>query len=239
MMRKSLTRLVAGTAIAATALLTAAGTASASTTTALKPSSLSIAAAKSTITVGQWDTIAGTLVSGKTPLPGRIIVLDVWNSKTKKWYSVEEKLTGKWGKVNFAVRPAHTTAYELVFKGGTEHVATHSGYVWVAVKPKPIVKAETALSIAESKLAIKAGGTDIITGGLTTDGKALPYRFVWLAWVGSKGVTHPEYALKTGKYGKVEFKVHPGKTTKYELLYGGTSVLHSAHSGVVTVTVES
>jgi hypothetical protein len=240
-MRKSLTRLVAGTAIAATALLTAAGTASASTTTALKPSSLSIVAAKSTITVGQWDTIGGTLVSGKTPLPGRTIVLDVWSSKTKKWYGVEEKLTGKYGKVDFAVRPAWTTAYELVFKGGSEHVATHSGYVWVVVKPKPVVKAGTTLSIAESKLAIKAGGTDIITGGLTltADGKALPYRFVWLAWVGSKGVTHPEYALKTGKYGKVEFKVHPGKTTKYELLYGGTSVLHSAHSGVVTVTVQS
>ena len=76
-MRTSLTRLVAGTAIAATALLAVAGTASASTaTTPKKPTTLSIVAAKSKITVGQSDTISGTLASHKTPVAGRIVILD-------------------------------------------------------------------------------------------------------------------------------------------------------------------
>jgi hypothetical protein len=238
-MRTSLTRLVAGTAIAATALLGVAGTANASTTTKLKPSALSIVAAKSTITIGQWDTVGGTLTSGKTPLPGRIIQLDIWNSKTKKWYGVERKLTGKAGKVSFAVRPLHTTAYDLVFGGGSEHAAAHSGYVWVTVKP--FVKTATKLSIVESSTTVKAGGADTISGTLaiSSDSKALAHQWVWLAWVGAKGKAHLEKAFKTGKYGKVAFTVRPTKTTSYELLYGGTKVLAHTHSGVVTAKVAS
>jgi hypothetical protein len=82
-MRTSLTRLVAGTAIAATALLAVAGTASASTTAAKAPTTLSIVAAKSTITVGQWDTIGGTLASGKTPVAGRAVILDQYTAASK------------------------------------------------------------------------------------------------------------------------------------------------------------
>jgi hypothetical protein len=238
-MRTSLTRLVAGTAIAATALLGVAGTANASTTTTLKPSELSIVAAKSAITVGQSDTIGGTLTSGKTVLPGRIIQLDAWNSKTKKWYGVERKLTGKHGSVDFGVRPLHTTAYDLVFGGGSEHAASHSAVAWVTVKP--FVKTATKLSIVESKLTVKPKGADTISGTLakSSDGKALSYQWVWLAWVGPKGQAHRVAAFKTGKYGKVSFTVHPAKTTSYELIYAGTKVLAATVSGVVTATVAS
>jgi hypothetical protein len=234
-MRISLTRLVAGTAIAATALLAAVGTASAGTTTAKTPTTLSIVAAKSTITVGQWDTIGGTLASAKGPVTGRIIILDKYTAKTPKWEPVVAKLTGKYGKVAFAVDPRVDTAYKLVFNGGSVYAASHSGVVNVVVKP--FVKTATTLSIAATPGTTSKPGTTI-SGDLTVSksGKALSHQWVWLAWVGSKGKAHLVQAFLTGKYGKVAFnRVHPKTTTTYELLYLGTSVLAPTHSGTVTV----
>jgi hypothetical protein len=178
-------------------LLAVAGTASAGTTAAKAPTTLSIVAAKSTITVGQWDTIGGTLASGTKPVVHRIVQLDVFCPKDKKWHAVEEKYTGKYGKVAFSVRPASTSAYELVFKGGSIYKASHSGVVVVRVKP--FVKTATTLSIAESATTVTAGSTDTISGVLTItkDSKALPGQWVWLAVVVS-GKAHAVKAFKTG-----------------------------------------
>jgi hypothetical protein len=238
-MRTSLTRLVAGTAIAATALLAVAGTASASTTAAAKtPTRLSIVAAKSTITVGHWDAIGGALASAKGPIAGRTVILDKATAKSDKWTPVEEKVTGKYGKVSFAVAPRVDTAYKLVFKGGPIYAASHSGVVIVVVKP--VVRTATTLSIAATP-GTTAKSDTTIGGALTVsaDSKALPHEWVWLAWVGSKGVAHRERAFLTGKYGKVAFKVDPAKTTTYELLFLGTKALAPTASGTVTVTVAS
>jgi hypothetical protein len=236
-MRTSLTRLVAGTAIAATALLAVAGTASAGTTTAKKPTTLSIVAAKSKITVGQSDTIAGTLASHKTPVAGRAVILERRVGASGHWQAVVEKLTGKFGRVAFTVAPKVDTRYALVFKGGPIYKASHSGVVLVVVV-KPVVKAPTTLSIAESSATITAGSTDTISGALTItkDSKALPGQWVWLDEV-ANGKAHALQAFKTGKLGKVAFKVKPAATTTYELVYRGTKVLAPAASGTVTVTV--
>jgi hypothetical protein len=234
-MRTSLTRLVAGTAIAATALLAVAGTASASTATPKKSTTLSIVTAKSKITVGQWDTVGGTLASGKTGVPGRTIILDKRNVTDKRWYAVEEKTTGKYGKVVFNVDPKVSTRYQLIFKGGPIYRASHSGVVLV-VTVKPVVKVPTSLSIAATPGTTTQPDTTI-SGALsvTKTGTALAHQWVWLAWVGSKGVAHRERAFLTGKYGKVAFKVHPASTTTYELLYLGTHTLAPTHSATVTV----
>ena len=237
-MRTSLTRLVAGTAIAATALLGAAGVASAGTTPAKLPTTLSIVAAKSTITVGQYDTIGGTLASHGKPVVHRIVQLDVRSAKDIKWHAVEEKYTGKFGKVAFSVRPWSTSQYTLVFKGGPIYKASHSGVV--TVKVKPFVKVPTTLSIAASATTVTAGTADTISGALsiTKDGKALPGQWVWLDVV-ANGKAHAVEAFKTGKLGKVAFKVKPTATTTYELVYLGTKTLAPTASTTVTVTVTS
>ena len=234
-MRTSLTRLVAGTAIAATALLGAAGVASASTTTAKLPTTLSIVEAKSTITVGQSDTVGGTLDSGSKPVVHHIVQLDVLG-KDKKWHALEEKYTGKYGKVAFGVRPAHTSAYALIFKGTAKYKATHSGVVVVVVKPAP--KVATTLVATPAEASITAGSTDVVVGVLTItkDTKALPGQWVWLDVV-ANGKLHAVKAFKTGKFGKVAFKVKPAATTTYELVYLGTKVLAPTVSLPVTVTV--
>jgi hypothetical protein len=240
-MRTSLTRLVAGTAIAATALLGAAGVASASTTTTARtPTELSVAVAKGSITVGQSDTIAGDLHAGKTPIPGRIVILDRWSATAKKWYSIEEKFTGKLGLVDFGVTPKASAWYVLVFKGGSIYKPSHSAEVRIVVKPKPVVKTPTTLSAQAATAGITAGSTDKIDGTLVvaSDSKALPGQWVWLDTVVS-GKLHHLRAFKTGKDGNVSFTVKPAATTTYELEYLGTHALAPSISDAVTVTVAS
>jgi len=239
-MRTSLTRLVAGTAIAATALLGAAGIASAGTTSAPRTSTeLAVAVAKGTITVGQSDTIGGLLHAGKTPIPGRVVILDRWNPATKKWNSIEEKFTGKLGKVAFNVDPKASTWYVLVFKGGSIYKPSHSAEVRIVVKP--VVKVPTTLTAQAETASIQAGSTDKVDGTLvvTSDTKALPGQWVWLDTVGAGNKLHHLRAIRTGKFGKVAFTVKPAATTTYELQYFGTHVLAPSVSNAVTVTVAS
>jgi 5-hydroxyisourate hydrolase-like protein (transthyretin family) len=228
-MRTTLTRLLAGTAVAATAILTVAGTAGASTTTKA-PTTLSITIAKGTIIVGQKDTVGGTLASAGSPVAGRIIELEQWAPKAAKWHAFEEKVTGSKGRVSFTVAPASSTLYRLFFAGGPNYKASVSAAGLVLV-----VKVKTVLSIAQSPNASKH--TDTISGQLTTaSGKDVGGQFVWLAKIVN---SKPQLlrAFKTGKFGKVSFVVNPSATTTYELVFRGTKVLARSVSGTVTDTV--
>lgn len=233
-MRTSLTRAVAGAAIATAAVVAVAGVANASTSsTPRKATTLSIVAAKTSITVGQVDTIGGVLRSHGTRLPHRVIVLDRFEGKA--WRPVEEKFTGSAGVVDFVVKPSVTAAFRLVWRGGSVYAPTHSGAVVVHVKPA-VVKTPTALTIAESATTIAAGSTDTITGDLTADTKAVPGKFVWLATV-TDGKVHALRARTTDKAGVVTFTVTPNVTTTYALGFRGTPALDATASGTVTTTV--
>jgi hypothetical protein len=239
-MRTSLTRVVASVAIAATAVLAGAGAASASTTTTGKtPTQLAVSVAKGSITVGHSDTVGGYLHAGKTPVAGRIVILDKWSSTAKKWYSVEEKFTGKSGKVAFGVDPKSTAWYVLVYKGGPIYKPTHSAEVRIVVKP--FVKTPTTLKAWAKTYSIKAGSTDVFYGflSITKGDAALRYQWVWLDTVGKGGKVHHVRAFKTGKDGHVSFTVKPAATTTYELQFLGTKVLAKTVSNAVTITVAS
>jgi hypothetical protein len=232
-MRTTLTRLLAGTAVAATVVLTVAGTAGATTTPPKAPTNLSITIAKGVIIDGQKDTVDGTLTSIGTPLPGRIIQIDRWLPKAKKWYAFEERKTGPKGGVAFVVSPENTTSYRLVFPGGPNYKYSRSASGTVVVLP--FVKVPTVLSISQTPNTAKHN--DTISGQLTTaKGKDLGGQFVWLATV-ANGKTHLLRAFKTGKFGHVSFVVNPSATTTYELKFLGTKVLAGSASGTVTDTV--
>jgi hypothetical protein len=232
-MRTTLTRLLAGTAVAATAVLTVAGTAGATTTPPKAPTSLSITIAKGTIFDGQKDTVSGVLSSEGNPVPGRIVEIERWRATTKKWYGFEEKKTGAKGGVAFVVSPESTTTYRLVFLGGPNYKYSASAPGTVVVKPFPKIK--TVLSISQTPNAAKH--TDTISGQLATaKGTDLAGQFVWLAKV-VDNKAHLQRAFKTGKFGKVAFVVNPSATTTYELVFLGTKVLAGTTSGTVTDTV--
>lgn len=232
-MRKSLTAAVAGAAIAAASVVAVAGVANASASAPRKATTLSIVAARTSITVGQVDTIAGVLKSHRTPLAHRVIVLDRFEAR--KWRPIEEKYTGKFGGVDFVVKPAVTSAYKLVWRGGSVYAPTHSGVVVVRVK-KAVVKTPTALSETVGSGTITAGATDTVNGTLTADATALPERWVWLATL-SGGKAHPLRARLTDKAGDVTFTVKPAATTTYELLYRGSDVLDPSAGSPLTITV--
>src|SRR6202012_3357256 len=99
---------------------------------------------------------------GKTPVAGRIVILDRWNSTAKKWFAVEAKFTGKLGKVTFNVAPKSTTWYVLVFKGGSIYKPSRSAEVRVVVKP--FVKTPTTLKAWAEVSSTKPGATAGVAG---------------------------------------------------------------------------
>lgn len=237
-MRSTLTRILVGAAIAATAVGTVAGTASA-TTTAKTHTTLSIVAYRSTIIAGQSDSISGQLRAGKVSTYKQTVELKRYNVKLKKWVLQQAHLAGKYGWVKFTVRPHVTSRFELVFPGTKTLAASHSGVVTIRVKP--FVKTETSLSSAATPSTIKAGSTTKITGDLTAGIKPLPRELVYLyRWNASTKRWVKIDVSVTGPKGGVSFTRKPpvGMVT-FELVFFGTQKLESAHSAPVTVTVNS
>jgi len=108
-------------------------TANQASVTAKTGTTLSIAAAKTTIAAGRLDIIKGTLATGSAPDGRRIVELYRYNGKTDKWVPVRVNLTRKGGVVRFAIRPLVTAKYELVYHGNATLGAAHSNPVTITV----------------------------------------------------------------------------------------------------------
>jgi hypothetical protein len=237
-MRTSLTRAIAGTAMAAAAVLTVIGTASAATsTTPVKaPTTLTLVAAKAKITVGQKDVLTGTLLTGTKPVVRQVVRLYRYNVKAKKWILNEAHVTGKYGHVFFTVKPVVTSTYELVFLGSARFAASRSNHATIVVLP--VFRAPTSLSIAPHETTITAGQKDVITGTLTTGTKPVFRQVVRLYRFSA---TAKKWILVqsdvTGRLGHVFYTVHPAATTRYVLVFLGSAHLRPSHSPVATITV--
>jgi hypothetical protein len=236
-MRSTLTRILVGAAIAATAVGAAAGTAGA-TTTAKHHTTLSIVAGRNTITAGQRDWVGGTLRAGKLSTNKQTVELKRYNFKLKKWVLEQAHLTSTTGWVRFSVKPAVTSRFELVFPGSRTLAYTHSGTVVIHVNP---AKTETQLSIAATPGTITAGSTTKITGDLTAGATALPKRLVYLyRWNATTKHWNKIDVQVTGPKGGVSFtRKPPAGSVTFELVFFGTPKLEAAHSAPVTVTVNS
>jgi hypothetical protein len=232
-MRTSLTRALAGTAIAAAAVLTAVGTAGAAGATVKLPTSLTLQEQHAVIKAGQTDLLTGTLKSGSTPVAGRTVMLERF--VLGKPVFVDAKMTGGAGHVFFTVKPGKTTRYELVFAGGPKYDGSRSNPVTVLVIP---AKASTVLSIQESKTSIKPGGSAVVSGALSSHGKALSGQLVWLCQVATGKKPFGCNGHVTGGLGRVFFTVKPSATTHYQLFFLGSAKYLPTHSGVVTLVVK-
>jgi hypothetical protein len=238
-MRSTLTRILVGAAIAATAVGTAVGTAGAAGATTKTHTTLSIVAARSTIIAGQTDTISGTLrAADKSSTVKKTVELKRWNPSLKKWVLRQANLTGKNGWVRFTVKPSVTSRFELVFPGTRTLAASHSGVVTIHVLP---AKTATQLSIAATPSTITVGSTTKISGVLTAGTTPLPKRLVYLyRWNATTKHWDKVSVNVTGPKGGVSFTRKPpvGSVT-FELVFFGSPKLAAAHSAPVTVTVNS
>jgi hypothetical protein len=229
-MRTSLTRAVAGAAIAATAALTAVGTAGAAGATIKAPTTLSVVESKAIITPGQKDLLYGTLKSGKTALAGKDVALERFVAG--KWHILDVRHTGTFGHVSFTVQPGVTSKYSLQFFATARYQGTRSNIVTVLVlKPKP-----TILTIGQTKTRIRPGQTDTIFGTLSVARTPLGGQLVWLYQVVNGKLVNGNGHF-TGSHGGVSFTVKPGATAHYELKFYGTPRYAGTRSGVVTVVV--
>ena len=238
-MRSTLTRILVGAAIAATAVGTAVGTAGAAGATTKTHTSLSIVAGRSTITAGQTDTVSGTLHAGMgASVEKKTIELKRWNVTLKKWVLEKANLTGEHGFVRFVVKPAVTSRFELVFPGTKTLAGSHSGVVTVHVNP---AKPATSLSIAANPSTITVGSTTQISGDLTSGTKALPKRLVYLyRWNATTKHWVKVDVNVTGPKGGVTFtRKPPVGTVTFELQFHGGPNFAASTSAPVTVTVNS
>jgi hypothetical protein len=231
-MRTSLTRAVAGAAIAATAVLAAVGTAGAAGATVKAPTTLTATESHGIIKLGQSDVLTGTLLSGKTALVNKDVALERYNGKT--WVIKDVRHTGVHGHVSFIVTPGVTAKYQLQFFATTKYFGSRSNVVTVVVvKPAP---KPTILSIGETKTKIKPGQSDTIFGTLRSGKTLLGGQLVWLYQVVSGKLVNGN-AHFTGKLGGISFSVKPSATSRYELKFFSTAKYAGTHSGVVTVVV--
>ncbi|HVT68040.1 MAG TPA: hypothetical protein VHF26_09850 [Trebonia sp.] len=97
-------------------------------------------------------------------------------------------------------------------------------------------KAPTTLSIRESAAPGRGHGKEVITGTLKQGRKSLAGQSVTLDIVSGRRLV-PAGTEHTSRAGAVSFTVSPKRTTRYELVFGGTRTLAGSHSGTVTVLV--
>ena len=254
-MRKPRTRTLIATAAVAAATATAAvmiaSTAGASTpatpaalaavtgstVTGSTGTTLSIVAGKSSIAVGQTDTVSGTLtVSGAAP-GHRVVELYRYSTRLNRWRLVRIKEANANGSVQFTVRPLDTARYELGYRGNGKLAATRSGAVTIAVTPSG--KLATTLSIAASSTTVNSGGTIKITGTLTTvDATPVPGRLVLVRRYNPTTKKWAKVAVKrTGPKGVVFFVRAPRATATFQLVFPGGPRFAASNSATITVTV--
>ena len=112
-----------------------AGPAFAATT--VKPTSLALKAAKSSVVPNQKDTLTGTLKSGTTVLAGQTVKLEKRAAGAKSFTVVTTKKTDAKGHIVLTVTPGtkkgQKEQYELVFAGTKTYKASHSSIITVTV----------------------------------------------------------------------------------------------------------
>jgi hypothetical protein len=254
-MRKPRTRTLIATAAVAAAAATAAfviapnagastpgaiGTLTAvtgSTGTGNGGTTLSIAAAQSTIALGQKDTVSGTLLANGTAPGHRVVGLLRYDTRQNRWRVVRVKETNANGSVQFTVRPLDTAKYELGFRGNAKLGSVRSGVVTIAVTPAG--KLPTTLSVTASTTTINSGGTIKLTGALTTvNSTPVPGRLVFVARYNPATKKWARVAVKrTGPKGMVFYVRAPSTTATFELVFPGGPRFAGSHSAGVTVTV--
>jgi len=190
---------------------------------------LTAAAASTSINAGQSDTISGVLSANGTPLAGDTVHL-LGKQNNSGFTKRQSAVTAADGSVSFTVTPGVTSHYVLVFYKNATDGGARSAVVTVHV-------------LQSSSLSIRARanrkGQEIISGQLRGGGSVLAHRKVMLQDEAFGTTTWTTVATKgTGNDGSVNFTVPaPTSSENYQLVFSGGSQFSGCQSGVVTVTV--
>jgi hypothetical protein len=109
-----------------------------------------------------------------------------------------------------------------------------------AVSAGAAAKSHTSLSIRVAHGSINPGGSDVVTGTLSSaDRHVSGRRIVLLAKPAGTTTFTKDKAHRTSANGRIGFEVTPAVTTRYELAFRGNKLQQPSHSGVVTVRVRN
>jgi hypothetical protein len=192
--------------------------------------SLTIAVGSKSTEPGTSDTVNGVLSLDGTPIVGGTVQL-VGGAVGTKMHYIASAISSNDGSVSFAVTPASTSRYALVFKKTEANGFARSSVAVIHVL-KP-----SSLSIRARQN--KRAGMEIISGDLRGSNKGLGHRKITLQDrpAGSAVWTTVRTAF-TRRNGIVTFKVPaPTVSEDYQLVFPGGPLYDGCQSGVVTVTV--
>lgn len=192
--------------------------------------SLTIAVGAKSIEPGTSDTVNGVLSLDGAPIVGGTVRLLGAPVRTKMQY-IASAISGADGSVSFAVTPAATSRYVLVFKKTEANAWARSSVATIHVR-KP-----SSLSIRARQN--KKAGVEIISGQLRGSNKGLAHRKITLQDRPSgSAVWTTVHTAFTRRHGVVMFKVPaPTVSEDYQLVFPGGPLYDGCQSGVVTVTV--
>jgi hypothetical protein len=192
--------------------------------------SLTIAVGAKSIEPGTSDTVNGVLSLDGTPIVGGTVQLLGGAVRTKLQY-IASAISGADGSVSFAVTPAESSRYVLVFKKTEADAWARSSVATIHVRQP-------------SSLSIRArqnqkAGIEIISGQLRGSNKGLGHRKVQLQTrPAGVAVWSAVKTAVTRRNGIVMFKVPaPTVSEDYQLVFPGGPLYDGCQSGVVTVTV--
>ena len=198
------------------------------------PTALGIRADQTSIAPGDSDTVRGRLhlAHRRRGLPGRTVYLTQRSVGSDGWSVVASATTGEHGGVAFPVTPSTSTRYALVFRHTRRLARARSRVVTV------FVGQPTALSIQVGSRSVDPGGSDSVSGALTSAGQPLAGQTVLLrARPVSADTASTIGSATTGPDGRVTFTVTPAEKTRYRLVFRRTADFAPARSVAVTVAV--
>lgn len=187
---------------------------------------------RSTISIGESETIFGEIYHDEEPFEGATVRL-MSSTDGIDWTEVTTRVVPNWGGVGAPVSPVVTTHYRWDF------VDVFGG--WPAAS-SPVttltVKRPTSLSISASSTTITSGDPVTLGATLTTEGTPARDRALVLRQSTDGGTTWVDAAsVLTGSNGTAQVTRAPSVTTRYRWHFLGSDTLEPAMSDTRTITV--
>ena len=201
---------------------------------------LAIRALQATVEPGGTGVITGSLRSPGLSLKGRTVDLEARPKGERGFTPIGTATANDKGQIRLAIAPAVTTRYRWHYAGDIDAKSRVSGVVKVRVRTVdgPGRRRATTLSAAAQRGVVNAGEKDIVQGQLRWGERRLGRRpVVLLARPVGKRSWQFRTSHRTGRLGRVAFRVRPAFGTEYRLAFPGTRAFRPATSGVVTVLV--
>lgn len=217
-----------------------AGASTTASVAAPAATSISIRTVLPSITVGRTGTVVGNLRVAGLPAEGREVALEARAKGEQVFTPIGAAVAGVRGNLRLDVRPEVTTRYRWSYGGADDAQPRVSGVATLRVHTaqQPARRLPTTLSARAVRGVVPAGGRGVLRGTLRAGETVLAGKSVVLL---SRTATQRSWQFRTGhrtgRQGRVAFRVWPKVRTTYRLAYAGSATFRPTTSAIVEVDV--